>query len=617
MSPSLSFRCVLTLAWIVSTATVGASDAGAAQWTGLSDTLFTNYTVPEAAAGTAIAQDGSGFLWIGTQGGLARWDGYHVRRYTADPLTPGSLPDSFILALHVDEGGRLWIGTSSGGLARYDAEHDAFVIAAGSSGLSDPAVSAITGDHNGGLWVGTGIGLDHVDARGAVRRAPAGSEHAQGLPEGGVQTLLNDRTGALWAGTRHGLWRRERGSPVFLAVTLGTGESAAPAVTALYQDSADRIWVGTRPHGAFVIEAGRVRSVHESETVSTLQSDGVLSIVEATSGEVWLGTNGGGIVAVDTQSGSTRRIRHQADTPTSLSDDEIRALYRDRSGLVWATTSTGTSQHNSQQHGLVTLLGATGRPNGISHANVYVVLPLSDGRIWLSVGGGIDIIDPVLGLVGQLLPDSAHPHSALPKGRVQAMALGYNGEVYIGTQQGLYRSDTSGRRVVRLNVPQRSPTAAVNAMYFDAGVLWIGGNLDGLWAVDLYSASELTLLSHDAGSRLGDERVTTIERGRDTSLWVGTRGGLHRVDTISRAIERVPADAADPTRLPGGFISSTLIDRQGRLWVSSFGSGVQIEVGTRCRWSPALSPAQPARRAPPRWRRQTVGRRARQCLGQH
>jgi diguanylate cyclase (GGDEF)-like protein len=576
MAPSLSFRCLLTLAWIVSTAAVGAPDAGAARWTGLSDTLFTNYTVPEAAAGTAIAQDGSGFLWVGTQGGLARWDGYHFRRYTADRQTPGSLPDSFILALHVDERGRLWIGTSSGGLARYDAEHDTFVIAAG---LSDRAVSAITGDRSGGLWVGTGIGLDHVDARGAVQRAPAGAVQAQGLPEGGVQTLLNDRAGALWAGTRHGLWRRERGSAVFRAVTLGTGESAAPAVTALYQDSADRIWVGTRPHGAFVIEAGSIRSVHESETVSTLQSDGVLSIVETTSGEVWLGTDGGGIVAVDTPSGSTRRIRHHADTPTSLSDDEILALYRDRSGLVWAATSTATSYHDSQQHALITLLGATGRPNGISYKNVYVVLPLPDGRIWLSVGGGIDIIDPVLGLVRQLLPDSAHPDSALPKGRVQAMAVGNNGEVYIGTQQGLYRGDTSGRGVVRLTVPGRSRTAAVRAMRFDAGVLWIGGTLDGLWAVDPYSANNPTLLSHVAGNRLGDERVTTIERGRDTSLWVGTRGGLLRVDTASGAIERVHADAADPTRLPGGFISSTLIDRQGRLWVSSFGNGVQVEVG--------------------------------------
>jgi diguanylate cyclase (GGDEF)-like protein len=575
--PSLLFRCLLMLAWIVSTAATAATDVGAARWTGLSDTLFTNHTAPEAGGGTAIVQDGSGFLWVGTQGGLARWDGYHFHRYTADPQTPGSLPDSFILALHVDARGRLWIGTSSGGLARYDAERDAFVVVGGPSGLSDLAVWAITGDDNDGLWVGTGVGLDHVDARGVVQRAPAGAANAQGLPEGSVQALLNDRAGALWVGTRHGLWRRERGAATFSAMPLGTAEHSAPAVTRLYQDSADRIWVGTRPHGAFVIEAGHTREVRESGTVSTLQSDDVMSIVEASPGEVWLGTDGGGIVAVDTQSKSTRRIRHHPDTPTSLSDDDIWALYRDRSGLVWAATSTATSQHDPQQRAITTLLGGTGRPNGISLANVYFVLPMRDGRIWLSVGDGIDIIDPVLGLVRQLRPDAAHPHSALPKGRVQAMVAGGNGEVYIATPQGLYRSDSSGRRVVRMDVPGRSPTAAIRAICFDKGTLWIGGVLDGLWAVNLHSADNPTLLSHQPGIELGDARVTSIERGRGNSLWVGTRSGLTHVDTISGAIERVPVDAADPTRLPGTFVSSTLIDRQGRLWVSSFGSGVQVQ----------------------------------------
>ena len=90
------------------------------RWTGLSDTVFARYAGPVGANGTALAQDASGFLWLSTQVGLLRWDGYGFRSYTADPQTPGSLPDSFIAALHVDSRGRLWIGTSAGGLARFD-----------------------------------------------------------------------------------------------------------------------------------------------------------------------------------------------------------------------------------------------------------------------------------------------------------------------------------------------------------------------------------------------------------------------------------------------------------------------------------------------------------------
>jgi len=188
--PRVLIRCLLTLAWVVSTAAMAAQSADTERWTGLSDTLFTHLPAPAAASANVFAQDGSGFLWIGTQAGLSRWDGYQFRTYKADPRTPGSLPDSYILSLHVDESGRLWIGTSAGGLARYDAERDTFVVyPAGPSGLSGASVTALSGDANGGLWVGTDAGLDHLDASGTVQRAPAGAPQAQGLPEGGVQAV--------------------------------------------------------------------------------------------------------------------------------------------------------------------------------------------------------------------------------------------------------------------------------------------------------------------------------------------------------------------------------------------------------------------------------------------
>ncbi len=547
------------------------TDTDSVRWTALSDVIFTTNTAPEAGAGTAIAQDGNGFIWIGTEGGLARWDGYHLHRYTANSQKAGSLPDSFILALHVDARGRLWIGTNCGGLARYAPERDAF-IAVGHAKLSHTSVLSMADDADGGLWVGTGRGLYHIDAEDEAR----GTSAADGLPEGRVQALLSDHMGGLWAGTQHGLWRGKIGTSAFSAVPLSTAEEAMPDVTSLYQDSANRVWVATRAHGAFVIEAGTPHAMRESAAVSTLQNESVTSIVEAVPGEVWLGTEGGGIVALDVRSGTTRRIRHDLDTPTSLSDNNIAALYRDRSGLVWVATDQATSQSDPRQRGLVMLLGATARQNGISGTNVYFVLQMPDGRSWLSVGDGIDIIDPMLGRIGQLLSDVAHPETALPKGRIRAMVVDSRGRVYIGTPQGLYCSDTQGRHVVRLNMPGRSPTSPIAALYLDEGVLWMGGTLDGLWSFDLTSANHPVLLSHTEGDKLGDARVTTIERGTGTALWVGTRSGLALLDKVSGAIERVPVNATDPTQLPGAYVSSTLVDRRGRLWVSSFGAGVQM-----------------------------------------
>ena len=564
------FGAVLALLWGL------MASAEPARWSTLSDTLFTHHTDPEAGSGTAIVQDPTGFIWLGTQSGLVRWDGNHFRRYVADPQTPGSLPDSFILTLHIDDHGRLWVGTSAGGLARYDAERDSFVVAAGPAGVKGTNVLSITGDGQGGLWVGTEGGLHHVDARHPDQLVPLATARADGLPDGGVKVVLNDRDGNLWVGTRHGLWRRPAGTSAFSAVALVAPGESAPAVIRLYQDSAGRIWIGTHAHGAYVVAAGTAHEVRETAAISTLQSDSVISITEATAGEVWLGTDGGGIVAVEARSGSTRRIHHYPDTPTSLSDDIVYALYRDRSGLVWAATIGAISQHDPQQQALVTLFGATGRPNGISNKKVFAVTSMPDGRIWLGVGGGIDIIDPVLGRAGQLIPDPTHPDTALPKGQVNAIVAGSGAAVYVGTQQGVYVTDMNARQVGRLELPGRSPEAGVSALCFDAGILWVGGEQDGLWAIDLRTPANPVVLSHESAAQLGEARIMSVERGPDASLWVGTRSSLARLDVSSGAIQRVPANSADPTQLLDGFVAATLVDHRGRLWVASFGSGVQV-----------------------------------------
>ncbi|MBW8815416.1 MAG: response regulator [Caulobacterales bacterium] len=573
-SRSLSFCGLVVALWLAAT---GAADAAAQapRWTGLQDTPFVHHTEPEARSATTFAQDADGFLWIGGQDGLTRWDGYHFRRYSSDPKTAGSLPSSHIKSLHVDGRGRLWIGGLSGGLARYDAAQDRFFTYSTSpSGASKPAVNALADDGRGGLWIGTGLGLDHLDADDVIRR-----DASPGLPEGGVQTLLADPAGGLLVGTEQGLLRRKNDRSAFVAVPLKTKAGSRPSVVRLFRDSAGRVWIGTHGYGVFTIDPGATsaRAVRESDGGSDLQSDRVDSIVEARPGEVWLGTWANGIVVVDTRSGLTRRIRHQSDVGTSLAENNVLALFRDRSGIVWVAHNLLISQHDPQQQAVVTWLGGVGRPNGISNPDVPIVQPVRGGRVWLSTGdGGIDVVDPVLGRVSRLSPDPAHPTTALPKARVLAMAAGPGGEVYIGTHLGLYRSD--GRDVRRLTVPGRSPTSAVWALWSDGGVLWVGG-LDGVWGVDLHPANGSLRPRHVAASQLGDSGVTALARGAGTALWVGTRAGLARVDTVSGATERVSTDAADPTRLAPGYLSSILVDRRRRLWVSTQGGGVQLMTG--------------------------------------
>src|SRR5262249_28460705 len=144
----------------------------AERWSGLADTVFENLArgneLPNGAIPTSATQDQDGFLWIGSQNGLARWDGYQFRIFRANPGKAGALPDNFIQALLTDTRGVLWIGTTSGGLARYDRDHEQFVVyPVAANGLSHVSVRAIVEDGQGGVWVATEGGLDHILADGA------------------------------------------------------------------------------------------------------------------------------------------------------------------------------------------------------------------------------------------------------------------------------------------------------------------------------------------------------------------------------------------------------------------------------------------------------------------
>jgi signal transduction histidine kinase/ligand-binding sensor domain-containing protein/AmiR/NasT family two-component response regulator len=561
--------------------------AGEASWTSLDNRweafttpLFRNLTqdtgLPRNSEMSALGQDGAGYMWLGTQSGLMRWDGYEFKKYLANPKSPNALPDDYIMALHTDKRGRLWIGTNVGGVALYNAEHDDFTRFGSKIGLDHATVSSMSDDGADGLWLGCDLGLVHLDPRTDTVRVE--------LPRSEIFALLRDRTGALWVATRSGLLRRPSTSQAFVPVTLAPVGGEGPTASTLFEDDAGRIWIGTLHHGAYVVAPGGVqpaplRSLDDvaSRAASRIfASQAVVAITQSLDGRLWFGSASQGVFVVEPSTMTVRRVQRDLAVPSSLSDDSIMAETRDRSGLVWIATLRGLSVTNPSRTGVTTIFGTSSQPRGLSPSGVVSFLAVPGGKIWMGRGDhGVDIVDPVLGPVGQLKSNSRDPEHALPDVYVRSMALAPSGVVYMGTKQGLYRSSLAGKTVHRVHIP--NDDSRIGALLVQGGFLWVGDI--GVTRIKLGRGGLPTGPPEQLRSSALDTRVGALAPGPNGSIWVGTHKGLGRIDGATMQVIESAAPGSDDSGLGQGGITSLVTDRLGRLWISSTGGAINILMG--------------------------------------
>ncbi|MGZ3180919.1 MAG: two-component regulator propeller domain-containing protein [Telluria sp.] len=475
----------------------------------------------------AVAQDEQGFIWLGTQGGLSRFDGHRFLTYKNALNDPRSLASNWVRVLHVDRGGRMWVGTDSG-LDLYDPRTQSFrhyLPSEPGRGNGNLHIHAIADDGKDGLWVATWDGLQHFDPATGKFRSWHHGPAAGSLASDQVNALALDPSGRLWVGTVGGLDSLAPGADQFEHYSSIADDKGFAQIEALAVDRKGMLWVGSRGGLRMRNLAAPRAAVREFGPAQGIKPGPMTVLYEDVEGALWAGSFADGLYRWQPELGRFARYTHGANDPHSLGDNQVSALFRDRVGTFWVGTwYAGASRVDLASGGFARLVRQADSPHTLSDNKVRSMAEDGHGRLWVATNGGLDLLDPATGDATRLPPD--------PK------------------------------------VPGARGDPVVSAVLRDAqGVLWTGTRL----GVTSYDPATGKYWSRSFGNGDADmDNVRYLYLDRAGLLWVATRGGLHTLDVRTRAVRTYRHDPADPDSLSDNVVRPVLEDRKGRLWVGTF-----------------------------------------------
>lgn len=469
----------------------------------------------------AIRQTRDGYLWLGTYGGLARFDGV---RFKVFDRSNSALTNNEIRALAEDDQGVLWVGTSAGGLYKYANGR----LRKGGATIGSETINALLVARDGALLVGTANGLYRV----------AGSNTAhfttrQGLLSNTVTALAEGPDGRLYIGSETGINILEKGR-----ISPGPTPSRTDrSIWTLLVDRKGNLYSGG-------VNLDRFDPSGRRTLTRTTSGFAVFSLLEDADGQIWVGLYGEGIGRLE---GDTLKTWSEEQ---GFLDRRAWALATDREGGLWIGTRAGLAQF--RDGAAVSYAAAEGYAGTVARA----ILEDRDGSLWFAYQGGVSHVKD--GRVRNYTTADGLPHPT-----VRGLWRDRRGRLWMATDGGIARETAPGR----FHVYGRADgvTSAAKSFLEDrAGRLWIG--LDR--GVLLAEGDRLT--APPALAPLAESSVEALYEDRDGALWIGTlASGAWRFK--EGVLEQVPL-----LGLTSIGVRSFFEDHDGVFYVGTIGSGLLL-----------------------------------------
>jgi signal transduction histidine kinase/ligand-binding sensor domain-containing protein len=499
----------------------------------------------------SVLQTQDGFLWVATEGGLARFDAYQFLIF--DSRNTDALKSDNIRALVEDTAGTLWIGTGNGLATRHGDRFESSDLGIGKS------VLGLCSDREGGIWAITADSLIHRKKDGSSEAFSAG----EGAPK--FTGSIANAEGAIWLGTQTGLIKFE--NPIF--VSGGSGLPNA-AVNALLFDQATKLWVGTAK-GLYTAEQRATRRFQA--TVDAPAGESIFSLLEDQHGIIWAGTQNGlrrlakyGGIAFESQAvialgqdaegdlwvGSEAQgvtvLRDQRfytfTTRNGLADDAVRCIFESRSGVLSIGTNAGLSQMQGRRVDQLT----TG--NGLSS---NVILSLGEDRNGSLLLGTPDGLNRVRDNRISITTSA----DGLADDFVRSIYLDKDRSLWVGTRRGLSHEESPDRFKTYTEADGLGSDLVGAILRDHAGDLWVG-TLNGLSRLH-----DGRFTNYRASDGLSSSIITALYEESVGDLWIGTQDAGLNLWTKGK-FARFPVKQGLPTSIFG-----IAEDFNGELWLAS------------------------------------------------